>query len=132
MTALTDDRDTPEKGDVVYSVPVAASTVLYAGSLVCRNADGYATPGATATTLTGAGRAEETVDNSDGDDGDLSIRVRRGVFRFENESDVTIANVGTDAYAVDDQTVSASSDDSTRSVVGTIADVDDLGVWVRF
>ncbi|SBW13040.1 conserved hypothetical protein [uncultured Alphaproteobacteria bacterium] len=131
MTALTTGRNTPSRDGVTFEAPVAAGKVIYAGALVCLDADGNATPGATATTLKGAGRAEDTVTNAGGAAGDVTVPLRRGVFRFANAGDVTRAHIRASAYAVDDQTVSASSATNTRSVIGTIEDVDAQGVWVR-
>ncbi len=59
MAALTEDRDTKERGGSKLSLPVAASVTIYAGALVARDANGRATPGATATTLRGVGRSAE-------------------------------------------------------------------------
>lgn len=134
MTALTADRTTPERAGEEYSFGVAAAKKLYAGALVALNASGYATLGATATGLIGVGRAEEMVDNSAGSDGDLTVRVRAGIFRFGNSSAgdlIAIADIGKTAWIVDDQTVAKTSASSTRSPAGTIVDVDSQGVWVR-
>jgi hypothetical protein len=40
--ALTADRDTLQKEGVDEEIPVAASSKIYAGSLVCTNVSGYA------------------------------------------------------------------------------------------
>lgn len=133
--ALASDRNTPMRDGEVVSLPVAASKKIYAGALVARDANGYATPGATATTLLGAGRAEVQVDNSSGSDGDISVDVRKGVFRFANSTggdEVGRADIGNDCYIVDDQTVAKTDGTGTRSVAGKVFDVDSDGVWVRF
>ena len=130
--ALNKDRNTPtrEGADVVH--PVAAAKTIYAGALVVLNATGYAEPGSTATTLTAAGRAEERVDNSAGANGALTIRVRRGVFRFSNHGDaVTRTEIGESCYIVDDQTVAKTDGTGTRSVAGKVIDLDGSGVWVE-
>jgi hypothetical protein len=114
---------------------VAGTKKIYAGSLVARDASGYATPGATATTILGMGRAEALVDNSSGSDGDLSVDVRKGVFKFANSAggdEITIADIGSNCYIVDDQTVAKTDGTSTRSVAGKVVDVDSDGVWVKF
>lgn len=132
MTALTQDRDTPERDGKSFEFPVAATAQIHAGALVVLNG-GYAEPATTATGLVGAGRADEAVDNSGGSDGDVRVKVRKGVFRFANDAVDTIdrTHIGASAYAVDDQTVAATDGTSTRSAVGTIVDVDDLGVWIQ-
>lgn len=53
------------------------------------DANGYAIPAKKAANITAAGRAEETVQNT-GSDGELVIRVSRGVFVFDNTA--TAAN----------------------------------------
>lgn len=135
MAALTEDRNTHRRdGDYIY-MGVAAAKTIYAGSLVARDASGYATPGAVATTLLGQGRAEEQIDNSAGIDGALSVQVRKGVFKFGNSAAadaITIAEIGDYCYIVDDQTVAKTDGSGTRSTAGRIYQVDSDGVWVEF
>lgn len=135
LAALTKDRDTVSRDGEILYMGVAGTKKIFAGSLVARDANGYATPGATATTLLGAGRAEEYVDNSAGANGDVNISVRKGIFRFDNSTagdQITIANIGNDCYIVDDQTVAKTNGTGTRSVAGKVFDVDSNGVWVTF
>ncbi|MAG68579.1 MAG: hypothetical protein CMK74_22315 [Pseudomonadales bacterium] len=132
--ALTADRNTKRRDGVLYSDPVAAATRLFAGSIVCLDASGNAVPGATATTLTARGVAQEQVDNRDGAAGDRRVESRRGVFPFANSAsadEITRADIGNSAYIVDDETVAKTDGTSTRSVAGVIRDVDDSGVWVE-
>lgn len=132
--ALTKDRDTHRRDGVQFSDPVAAATRIFAGSLVCLNAAGFAVPGATSTTLKARGRAEEHIDNRDGAAGGLHIETRRGLFRFDNSAaadEITRADILSECYIVDDQTVAKTDGTSTRSVAGIIQDVDDAGVWVE-
>lgn len=134
MTALTKDRNTKRRDGVQNSDPVAGSTKIYAGALVCINASGYAVPGSTATTLKARGVAQEYVDNSAGSAGDARVETRRGVFPFVNSAstdEITRADIGANAYIVDDQTVAKTSATNTRSVAGVIRDVDSDGVWVE-
>lgn len=136
MAALTQDRATPRlaQGDV-FSRDVAASAVIRAGAIVCLSAAGWATPGATATTLVADGVAQELADNTGGANGDLKVRVFKGTFRLGNSAAgdaITRAEIGDDCYIVDDQTVAKTSGGDTRSIAGKIMDVDAQGVWVRF
>ncbi len=131
MTALTSDRLTPERAGVDYAEPVAAGARIYAGALVVLNAADFAAPGSTATGLRARGIAQESVDNSGGLDGDLTVRLKRGVFRLANDGTVTRADIGSQAWIVDDQTVANNSATNTRSAAGTIRDVDADGVWVE-
>ena len=133
MAALAADRNTPQRDSVDFSFPVAASTKLWAGSLACINASGYLTKGAVATTLKTVGVVQVTTDNTAGANGAVSARVRRGCFRFANSSAgdlIALSDVGASCYVVDDQTVAKTNGSSTRSVAGTIRDVDADGVWV--
>ncbi|MBE0529530.1 MAG: hypothetical protein IH626_01800 [Rhodospirillales bacterium] len=134
MTVLAQDRNTPRRTGDVFSFPVAAATKIYAGALAVLNA-GVAEGGSTAVGLVAVGRAEEQVDNSAGAAGELKVRVAKGTFRFANSAaadEITLSEVGASAYIVDDQTVAKTDGTGTRSVAGTIVDVDDLGVWVKF
>lgn len=132
MAALTKDRDTPLREGRNYSHPLAAGKIVFLGALMVLGATGYAEPASTATGKKGLGRAKEYVDNSAGADGAVSVTIERGVFRYANNGSVTRAAIGGSAYAVDDQTVAPDDGTSTRSAVGTIRDVDTLGVWVEF
>lgn len=134
MTALTKDRNTKRRDGVQFNDPVAASTRIFAGSLVCLNASGFAVPGSTATTLKARGVAQEHVDNSTGGAGALRVETRRGVFPFANSAatdEITRVDIGADAYIVDDQTVAKTHATNSRSVAGVIRDVDSDGVWVE-
>lgn len=131
--ALTADRNTPYRNGDTISAPVAASTVIYAGALVCADASGNAVPGATATTLTYLGRASEHVDNSAGSAGDVSIAIDHGkAFAFKNSGAdaVTQVSLGKPCYIVDDETVAATDGTSSRSAAGKVIGIDSEGVWV--
>lgn len=133
MSALTQGRQTPRRSGDLLTLPVAASKTCYAGGLACRDASGNATPGATATTLKALGAFRETVDNGSGSAGDVSAEIEKGIFRFGNSAStdlIAAADIGNDAYIVDDQTVAKTNGTSTRSVAGKIFDVDTLGVWI--
>ena len=133
MTALTADRQIKKTQGKLYSYPVASAKVIYLGALVCLNSSGYATPGATATGLVPVGLARETVDNTDGANGDLYVEVEEVVTHFENSAggdEITIAEIGDLCFIVDDQTVAKTSNGNTRSVAGYVRQVDDDGVWV--
>ena len=132
--ALSNDRNTPRRDGVQFRDPVAAATVIYAGSLVVIDAAGNAAPGSTATGLHVRGVAQEQVDNSGGAAGDLAVDSRRGCFRFDNSSAddlIARADIGNQVWIVDDHTVAKTSATNTRSVAGIVRDVDDAGVWVE-
>lgn len=133
--ALTAERNTSRRSGDLLTLMAAAAKKYFAGSLVARDANGRATPGATATTLRGIGRCTETVDNSTGADDAAEVTVERGIFLFKNSGGdpVTRADIGADCYIVDDETVSKSNaGGNTQSVAGKVHDVDAQGVWVDF
>ncbi|WP_343498630.1 hypothetical protein [Achromobacter denitrificans] len=135
MTALTQDRNTLRRDGNQIEPPVAAATRIYGGSIVCINTTGYAVPGSTSTTLKAAGVAECRADNSAGAAGDIRVRLRKGPHCFANSISadlITLADIGSDCYIVDDQTVAKTSGGDTRSVAGKVFDVDADGVWVEF
>lgn len=135
MAALTADRNTAMRDGHIVSLPVAASVKIYAGALVALDSSGNAKPGETATGILGIGRAESQADNSSGSAGDINVEVRKGVFRFENSTggdEITLSDIGSDCYIVDDSTVAKTDGTSTRSVAGKVFDVDTDGVWVKF
>lgn len=133
MTALTADRNTPRAEGEFRGGAVAASTTLFAGALVMRNAAGYLVEGQTATGLVGVGLAWERADNSTGSDGDSGATVRPGTYCFANSASadlITIAEIDDVAYAVDDQTVAKTDGTASRSPAGIIDHVDENGVWL--
>ena len=131
--ALSADRKTPMRDGESIELQVAASTKIYAGGMVAKNASGYAVPAADAANLVVMGRAEEYVDNSSGANGDETVLVRRNrAFKFKNSAAnaVTIAHLGGNVYVEDDETV-ASSGGSNNIVAGKCIGVDSDGVWVE-
>lgn len=133
MAALTASRKTARRSGDNLSLKAAAAKIYYAGALAARDANGRATPGATATTLRGVGRVATTLDNSAGANDAADVSIERGIFRFDNSTAgdlITAADIGNDCYIVDDQTVAKTNGTSTRSVAGKVFDVDAVGVWV--
>ena len=104
MSALTRDRATPYREGIEVEYPVAANTKIYAGSLVCVNAEGYAVPATDTGGYRMAGVALERADNSDGSDDGKHVRLRRaGVFEFE-AINISQDMLGKRMYAIDDHT----------------------------
>lgn len=133
MVALTSDRNTPYRLGDTRVQPVAAGVVIFAGSLVMRNASGFITKGATATGAVAVGRAEAKVDNSGGAAGAANVEYRQGIFAFENAGadPVTQAGVGKLCFVLDDQTVAATDGAGTRSRAGIVDGLEGGRVWVR-
>lgn len=134
MAAATADRNTPTRSGKDFVFPLNAAKKAYAGAIAVLNG-AYVEPGTTALNLRAAGIFQETVDNSAGAAGAVSVKVARGVYRLGNSSAgdaITLADVGNDCYVVDDQTVAKTNGGNTRSVAGKVRDVDAVGVWVEF
>lgn len=132
MAALTSDRNTEYSLGDLLSVPVAASTRIFAGSLVCVNTAGYAVPAADTAGLKFVGVATAQADNRNGSDGDLSVVVRRrGRYKYDYNGALVQAGLGASVYAVDDQTVDAANGVSNDILVGSVARIVDSGeCWV--
>jgi hypothetical protein len=112
MTALSADRETTRKEAGFKAYPVAATTTIYKGSLVCLNSSGYAIPAADTAGLRFIGVASEKVVNASGN-GAANINVyTEGLFKFVATS-ISQAMVGDPMYAADDQTF----DDTSTNLV---------------
>ncbi|BFH15185.1 hypothetical protein J6TS7_49950 [Paenibacillus dendritiformis] len=130
--ALTQGRNTTEYADGrTLILPVKGGTKIFDGALVAVDATGMAVPGAKTDKLLAAGRAEEYVDNSAGTDGEATIRVRRGVFKWNNASSgaVTAKDVLKDCYFSDDETVTSTATGS--SVAGKVIGIEGSYVIVE-
>jgi hypothetical protein len=133
MTALTAARATKEREAFETGYAVDAGVKVIGGGMVAFGATGYARPAANATTSRCMGVAMETVDNTAGAAGAATVKVRRSCFSFAT-TDVTLADVGKDCWAVDDQTVTKTQPGSNPAKAGVIVAVDVSGsatqVWV--
>lgn len=103
--ALAANRYTKKIVGDVIELPVYTGVHIYAGGFVCVNTGhGYAIPGADASGNLCMGIAESEADNTLGDSGDITVRVRRtGVFLMAATS-IAITSQGVVMYVVDDQT----------------------------
>ncbi|MHB9035101.1 MAG: hypothetical protein ACYC64_00440 [Armatimonadota bacterium] len=120
MTATTTAREAKRKDGEVIAYPMAAVKIPK-GALVNINAAGYATNSTDAFGETFAGVAYETVDNSAGSVGDLSIRVETiGTFVFvDGGGNGAQTDVGVTFKIVDNQTVTDAA--TTNNIVAGIA-----------
>lgn len=130
MSAANAPIDAPERQGQSRNYPVAAATIIYAGALVALSATGFAVPAANIAGLKVQGRAEHTIDNSAGADGDLDVVVKAGVFRYNNSvaNPVGVADVGKMAYAEDDNVVGTTTTNKVKA--GRIVAVAADGVWI--
>ncbi len=132
MTALAADKKTEYREGVVLAVPVEESTKIYAGALVCVNANGYLVAGADTAGLIFMGVAREAVDNSAGADGAATCLIRRrGLVKMLFATAITQANVGDNVFLVDDQTVDVVANVTNAIFCGIIAEyIDSTHAWV--
>ena len=126
MTALTASKGVRRRDGEFFSRGVAANAKIFAGAIVCLSA-GFAVKGTSALNLIADGVAEESVDNTGGAAGAIAVQTRPGNHYCVNSlaADlITVAEIGTDCFIVDDQTVAKTSGGGTRSRAGKILDVD--------
>lgn len=116
-------------GERLY-LPMAASAKIYQGTLFAKDSNGRAVRASDTAGLRVVGRAEETVDNSAGSAGDLSINGELGVFKFANSATnaLTQADIGKHAVVEDDNTVASTATNKVNA--GRVVAVDSDGVWV--
>ncbi|WP_349295244.1 hypothetical protein ABEB22_18350 (plasmid) [Thioclava sp. 'Guangxiensis'] len=106
--------------------PVAAATVIYAGSMVALDASGDAIPAIpTGTVMRGVALSE--ADNETGAAGDVSAQIERGPFLVANDGSLDRTHIGTEVFVVDDNTVGAAG----TLVAGKLLDVLPAGVVVE-
>lgn len=131
MSALSANIQIDRKPGEIIAKFVAASTKIYMGALVKRNAGGYLAPCAAEAGAAFAGVAVEAMDNSAGADGDLAARVyEEGVFLLTG-SGFAQSNVGDPVYATDDQTITLTAA-ANKQRVGIIDDFkSSTQVWVK-
>lgn len=135
MTALASPRPTVslETGMNVWrTFKVAADAIIYPGALVAINASGYLVPASADSTLRVVGVAAPRrhqmtalrgyVDATGQDNGDLECEVQGPLIALmvNSGSSLTIADVGNDCYAVDDQTVSKTNGGTSQVTRGDV------------
>lgn len=129
--ALTSDKQIERTDGVQLAFPVNGTSKIYAGALVCVDADGYLVPGADTAGLIFQGIAMQQRDNASGDDGDqLCVVQRRGLVKCAIAA-ATPANIGDSVFLVDDETVGLAATTTNDIYCGIIAGfVDATHVWV--
>lgn len=117
MTALTNDTNRVfEVNNDSNAVALAAGTKVFQGSLIGKTVTGYGR--ALEAGDTAMGFAKDNVDNTDGTDGEKIVEVKSMGKVSLFISGLTIADVGKDVYASDDNTFTLTS--TNNSKVGKI------------
>ena len=141
MSALSAPRAFKQKGlnKAIFDfldVQLKANVVVYDGAMIA-GIGGYGKPAVTGLGLVGLGVAQLVPDvasiTAGSSDGATTIRVGQGVFLMNNSTAgdaITQANVYGPCYMVDDNTVALTSGSGTRSLAGTVLEVESAGVWV--
>lgn len=105
------------RGDII-SLPVAASTIIYRGTLVAIDATGGLVQAADTAGLKFVGVSEEKVDNSAGALAALSCRIRRrGIFRMKKNAVNATTDIGQVICAKTAQTATVDEDVDLSSAV---------------
>lgn len=132
--ALKTDFDAPYRDGELLPAPVAKGEFIPAGTIVCVNTKGFAVGGSESADLTYAGRAETFVDNTDGQDGDATVLIRRKkAFRWLNDGTITQDMLFKPVYILNNRTL-AGADGATagsRSKAGVLVMLDGDGVWIE-
>lgn len=132
LGALSADKKIEYTEGVELGFPVINADIIYGGSLVCVNADGYALPGSDTAGLIFQGIAVERVDNSSGNAGDKIVTLRRrGLVKMTLAHSITQANVGDNVFLVDDESVDVAAQTTNDIFCGIIAGyIDSTHAWV--
>lgn len=120
--ALSANKEVLEQDGKILSMPVAAAH-LFKGAMVKINAAGFLAPAAPEAGSQFAGIAYEESDNSAGAAGAKSARVvTEGCFVLA-ASGMAAADVGSQVFATDDQTVTTTEGTTSKQKVGKIVKV---------
>lgn len=106
---------------------------LYAGTMIGTNTSGYAVNGNNAAAdIKILGIATETVDNSGGSAGDLSIKVKAGTYLLEHAGTITQAMVGEMVCAEYNFTLNIAGTLSNDNIAGMCVEyVSATEAWVK-
>ncbi|EED67953.1 hypothetical protein SR914_23385 [Comamonas testosteroni] len=123
MASLTQDRNTPRRGTPFMVADTVAAAIM-AGAMYTLDASGAAKPAVAADK-----KPVRAVCVERADAGSELVKGERAVFCFENSAgaaEIKRADIGSNAYAADDHTVSKTG----SCIAGEVIDIDDFGVWV--
>ena len=132
MVAATRDLDIPQRMPVSghsYGYPVKAGVRIFKRAMVGITADKLAVPVGAAGCVAVIGLATNAVDNRTGVDGEVQVRVDKGVFRMPFAA-AAPSNIRAQVFALDDQTLQLTNANSAL-LAGTLDAIDAEGVWIR-
>ncbi len=124
MADITERKASTDRQDGLVLSFLQGVENIYEGALVAINAAGYAVNAGDDASAVVVGVADESVDNSAGSNGSLSIKVRRtGVFTFNAAWSAAQADVNTLVYASDNQSVDLVGTTTNDVLVGRVVEV---------
>lgn len=129
MSALTAGRVTKEWAPLTQlrTYQMAASSQIWEGGMVALNSSGLAIAATSAASQVTVGVAQSSVLSPS--TGTTYINVHQGSFNFNADTSFALTNIGSNCYALDDQTVTMTS--TGHSVAGVVVQVDGATVWVK-
>ena len=131
MADTTVDLNLPSKGFTETQEYQLDAIKVFKNTMLIVDADGYAGKAAAAASTMFAGIALETIDNSGGSAGDLNVKVAiNGRWLLTFSDTLTIADVGSVAYATDDQTATITSAANKQLVGHVVEFVTASTAWV--
>lgn len=125
------ERNTQEREGAVFQYQLAASAVVHMGRMIMLHA-GLAKPASAIAAGKVVGIAQYSAQQASGDE---AVNAKRGTFLLNNSAaadEITAADVLSDCYVIDDQTVAKTNGGGTRPVAGRVEQVEGSGVWVTF
>lgn len=115
-------------------LPVKAAHKIYQGVMVAYDPANsqaqYADPAMPATAIVVGVNIKETVDNSAGAKGDLTIAPKAGLFRVASDGNLTAAHLFKKVRVIDDHTVGVPAGTDADRIAGVLMGLDGDFAWV--
>ena len=127
--ATSGERNTKMREGGIFNHTLAVGAVINKGAIVVLDA-GLAKAGFADANVVTVGMAMHSAAQAEGE---LSVDVRKGTFHYRNSAaadEITAADIGSDCYLVDDDTVAKTNGGGARSVAGKIEAIDGAHVWI--
>jgi hypothetical protein len=135
MTAAAKNRATKHYGPsqgFIHRCEVQADAVIFAGTMIAKDTDGFWKPVVEETTLGATLVAMQSADATGLDDAELVIEGASGTFGFDiagGADELDNQDMGASVY---DSTVGKTSDTNTRTIVGKLIMVEGAQAFVQF
>lgn len=110
--------------------PMDGGSVIYLGALIGINAAGFVVPADDAANIRVIGISEQFVDNTDGDDGDVTVKYVTGVEAEFVNAGGTIVQADGLAFVEDDDAVTDYGGSTNKNYVGPVTAFTATKAWV--